>query len=214
MKISNLALTVALAGTSKVARASSITSYTEMIEAKYGGRGAGPARGEGLSAVKPEEKREIEASICKMDSVDEFVTGTGWFTSHAGADKADLGATGKAEFGFDTECIAGSEVPTGSTFLSVGNLNFYSNKYDLMVAGPTGRSVMVKGTGTINEVGGYGFQMLVGGDNTFRIKIWEEATGEDTYDNAYDNDGGQAIEGGDIQLHVVGNLLNSERERF
>jgi hypothetical protein len=81
-----------------------------MIEAKYGGRGAGPARGEGLSAVKPEEKREIEASICKMDSVDEFVTGTGWFTSHAGADKADLGATGKAEFGFDTECIAGSEV--------------------------------------------------------------------------------------------------------
>ena len=83
-----------------------------------------------------------------------------------------------------------------------------------MVAGPTGRSVMVKGTGTINEVGGYGFQMLVGGDNTFRIKIWEEATGEDTYDNAYDNDGGQAIEGGDIQLHVVGNLLNSERERF
>ena len=81
-----------------------------MIEAKYGGRGAGPARGEGLSAVKPEEKKEIEASICKMDSVDEFVTGTGWFTSHAGADKADLGATGKAEFGFDTECIAGSEV--------------------------------------------------------------------------------------------------------
>ena len=197
-----------------------------------------------LTPNKKKKKETSRGSIRKLQAGERFVTGNGWFTSHTGAYKADLKATSRAQFALISELKNGasvsepamnyyigqhvckhlflnlsrsqcSQVPTGSTFLSVGNLNFYSNKYALMVAGPTGRSVMVKGTGTINEVGGYGFQMLVGGDNTFRIKIWEEATGEDTYDNAYDDDGGQAIEGGSIQVRA-GEILNiyEGAERF
>ena len=198
-----------------------------------------------LTPNKKKKKETSRGSIRKLQAGERFVTGNGWFTSHTGAYKADLKATSRAQFALISELKNGasvsepamnyyigqhvckhlflnlslsqcSQVPTGSTVFVAGDLNFHSNDYDWLVpAGPTGISVMLKGTGTINGSGGYKFQMLAGGDNTFRIKIWEEATGLDTYDNAYDDDGGQPIEGGSIQVRA-GEILNiyEGAERF
>jgi hypothetical protein len=83
-------------------------------------------------------------------------------------------------------------VPTGDTEFQfqAGNLKFKSRSYYWMVISGTTKA-QYKGQGTINGSGDYEFLLTsTDGDNfqvkkpdTFRIKIWERATGNVVYDN-------------------------------
>jgi ligand-binding sensor domain-containing protein len=141
-----------------------------------------------------------------------FVTGGGWINSPPGAYPANLGLTGKANFGFDAKYKNGATLPTGNIEFQfqVANLNFHSASYQWLVV--AGTKAQYKGTGTINGEGNYAFMLSAidgqinggGGIDKFRIKIWDKDTGEVVYDNqigaAEDADPTTAIAGGSIVI--------------
>jgi PKD repeat protein len=143
-----------------------------------------------------------------------FVTGGGWIDSPAGAYVADPAMTGKANFGFVSKYQKGATVPTGDTEFQfkAGNLNFKSRNYEwLVISG--GSRAQYKGSGTINGGGDYGFLLTAtdgqasggGGNDKFRIKIWNKATGAVVYDNqplaGDDATPTTALQGGSIVIH-------------
>ncbi len=127
-----------------------------------------------------------------------FVTGGGWIDSPAGACKDTavcLDATGKATFGFNAKYKKGANVPDGNTEFQfhAGNLNFHSTDYQwLVVAGSTAK---FKGTGTVNGVDGYTFQINAddGHPDQFRMQIWHHGSGL-VYDNGPDEDIGGGLD--------------------
>jgi hypothetical protein len=135
-----------------------------------------------------------------------FVTGGGWINSPEGAYTADPTLTGKANFGFVSKYKKGATVPTGKTEFNfkAGDLNFHSDTYEWLVVNQGGTNAQFKGSGTINGMGYYKFQLWAGDGipDTFRIRIWTEdevtATETDVYDNGFD----QAIGGGSIKVHA------------
>jgi hypothetical protein len=142
-----------------------------------------------------------------------FVTGGGWISSPAGAYAIDPLLSGKASFGFVAKYQKGATVPSGETQFQfhVGNLDFKSTSYQWLVV--SGSKAKYKGSGTINGSGDYGFmlsavdgQIKGDGADKFRIKIWEETTGQVVYDNqmgaADDGDAATAIGGGNIVIHT------------
>ncbi len=153
-----------------------------------------------------------ETLVVVYDPTGGFVTGGGWITSPRGAYLADPSLTGKATFGFVSKYQKGANIPTGNTefHFSTGNLRFQSTSYDWLVV--AGSKAQYKGSGTINGAGTYGFMLTAtdgqinnSGVDTFRIKIWNKATGETVYDNqvgAPDSaDPTTAISGGSIVIH-------------
>jgi hypothetical protein len=141
-----------------------------------------------------------------------FVTGAGSFDSPAGAYAANPALTGKARFGLVSKYQTGATTPTGETHFDfrVADFSFRSTEYQwLVIAGP---KAQYKGSGTINGSGNYGFLLTVtdgevnggGGQDKFRIKIWNKATGTVIYDNqAGDVDGADAatVISGSIVIH-------------
>ncbi len=136
-----------------------------------------------------------------------FVTGGGTIWSGAGNYRWDVDAEGQANFGFVSKYKKGKNVPDGSTnfVFQAGDLHFHSSSYDWLVV--TGSDyAMFKGTGTINDSGEYKFRIWAGdggkgGEDTFRIKIWEE--GEDSIEDVvYDNGTDQVIDSGSIIIHT------------
>ncbi len=124
------------------------------------------------------------------DPTGGFVTGGGWIWSPLGAYTADATLEGKATFGFVSKYQKGANVPTGTTEFQfkVAGLSFKSTSYDWLVV--AGARAQFKGTGTINDAGEYGFlltaidgQVNGGGEDNFRIKIWDKASGNIIYDN-------------------------------
>jgi len=91
-------------------------------------------------------------------------------------------------------------------------MNFHSTSYDWLVI--AGSKAMYKGSGTINNMGNYGFMLSsVDGDlkgpdlpDTFRIKIWDKDNNDVII---YDNEPGMGegeeptttIGGGQIVIH-------------
>lgn len=156
---------------------------------------------------------EIFQYVVVYDPDAGFVTGGGWIDSPAGAYTADATLSGRASFGFVSKYKKGATVPDGQTQFQfhAGDLNFHSTAYEwLVVSGP---KAQYKGSGTINGAGNYGFMLTVndgqqtgGGDvDRFRIKIWDNQTGNVVYDNqigdADDDAASDAIEGGSIVIH-------------
>lgn len=142
------------------------------------------------------------ATVVAYDPSAGFITGGGWIESPAGAYKADLSLTGKANFGFVSKYQKGATKPTGQTefnFQTAG-LNFHSASYDWMVVTNGGTTAQYKGVGTINGTGVYRFMLWAkdGVPDKFRIKIWEEVGEEEIaiYDNGFD----QPIQGGSIMI--------------
>jgi PKD repeat protein len=139
--------------------------------------------------------------VVVFDPVAGFVTGGGWIDSPAGAYTVAPGLSGKATFGFVSKYHKGTTEPSGSTefHFHAAGLNFQSTEYDWLVV--SGTKVQFKGSGTINGVGGFTFLVTAvdatgkpkGGD-TFRIKIWNSATGVVIYDNNTSPLGGGSIE--------------------
>jgi hypothetical protein len=142
-----------------------------------------------------------------------FVTGGGWINSPAGAYTPDPSLAGRATFGFVSKYQHGATVPTGNTQFNfhVASMNFNSTSYDWLVI--AGARAQYKGTGTINGGGTYDFMLTSidgqinggGGADTFRIKIWDKATGQIIYDNqmgaADDASPSTVIAGGSIVIH-------------
>ena len=150
--------------------------------------------------------------VVVYDPAAGFVTGSGWIDSPAGAYQMDATLTGKAHFGFVSRYQRGATVPTGSTEFKfeVANLRFQSTSYDWLVI--AGMRAQFKGRGSINGAGDYGFLATAldagpgGASDTFRIKIWDRATGAIVYDNVGGVDdltsGTQAIGAGNIRIQA------------
>jgi hypothetical protein len=142
-----------------------------------------------------------------------FVTGGGWITSPPGAYPADPLLTGKANFGFVAKYVQGAQVPVGTTEFrfNAAGLNFQSSSYQWLVV--AGAKAKYKGVGTVNGVDGYGFMISAidgqiqggGGQDKFRMKIWEVSTEELIYDNQLDApedaDPTTILGGGSIVIH-------------
>jgi len=150
--------------------------------------------------------------VVVFDPLAGFVTGGGWIMSPPGAYAADPSLTGKATFGFVSKYPKGATEPDGNTefHFQVAALNFHSTSYDWLVV--AGSKVQFKGSGTLNGAGDYGFMLTAvdgdvkGGDpDTFRIKIWDKATGTVIYDNNMGNGNGTpastVLGGGSIVIH-------------
>jgi hypothetical protein len=120
-----------------------------------------------------------------------FVTGGGWVNTPAGSYKADVNLTGKATFGFVSKYEKGKTVPSGNTefVFHAAGMNFKSTIYDWLVV--AGARAQYKGSGKINDAGDYGFLLTAidgevaggGGQDKFRVKIWNKSTGAIVYDN-------------------------------
>ncbi|NJB84422.1 hypothetical protein GGR26_000167 [Lewinella marina] len=143
-----------------------------------------------------------------------FVTGGGWIWSPAGAYASDASLEGKANFGFVAKYKKGQSVPDGNTtfHLNAADFKFKSTDYQwLTIAGPNAK---FKGSGQVNGAGDYGFMLTGvdgdvnggGGEDKFRIKIWDKATSQVVYDNQMGaDDTGYAttvLGGGSIVIHA------------
>lgn len=142
-----------------------------------------------------------------------FVTGNGWFISPVGAYQADPLLSGKASFGFVSKYQKGAQVPSGRVALQfkVADFSFNSTSFQWLVV--AGEKAQLKGFGTINRAGNYGFIFsaidgdLLGnkGDDQLRIKIWDTSTGQIVYDNqlgdADDASPAMSISAGSIIIH-------------
>jgi len=137
--------------------------------------------------------------IVAYDPDGGFVTGGGWF------DTTD----GKANFGFNAKYHPDAKVPYGNTQFQVGQMKFKADSYNWLVV--SAARAQYQGVGTINNTGEYGFFItlidgkLSGGDDLFRIKIWDLATGEVVYDTQPGDpnyaDPVTALGGGSIVVH-------------
>ena len=156
---------------------------------------------------------QFSALVVIYDPGAGFVTGGGWINSPAGAYTADLLLTGKANFGFVSKYQNGNSVPTGNTEFQfkAGNLNFHSTAYEWLVI--AGARAQYKGSGKINNAGDYRLMLTAidgqvnggGGQDKFRIRIWNNAGGGLVYDNqlnAPDSaDPTTVLGGGSIVIH-------------
>jgi photosystem II stability/assembly factor-like uncharacterized protein len=118
--------------------------------------------------------------------------GVGRFDSPAGAYVAEPTLTGPAQVAFVAALRRGATVPTGTTSFRFGGdrLRFASRRYDALSF--SGGRALLRGTGTVNRSGDYGFLLLAfDGDavtprqaDGVRIKIWRRSDLKVIYDNA------------------------------
>jgi len=143
-----------------------------------------------------------------------FVTGGGFIDSPAGAFPAESSFEGSANFGFVSKYQNGASTPSGQTEFKfkIANFNFKSTSYSWLVV--AGARVQYKGTGSVNGDGNFGFILTAidgeanggGGDDKFRIKIWDKDNNDIiVYDNQIgDSDIDDPITylvGGQIMIH-------------
>jgi hypothetical protein len=172
--------------------------------------------------------------IVMYDPTSGFVTGSGTIFSPAGASTLFPNANGIATFGFVSKYVKNKTVPVGNTEFEfeAGDLNFTSTEYDWLVV--AGSKAKFKGRGSINGIPGYLFMIsAIDGDakenlDLFRIKIWNEFTGDVVYDNQMvdeiDADPITVISSGSIKIHTPktksesiltsSELENSDEEGF
>jgi hypothetical protein len=143
-----------------------------------------------------------------------FVTGSGTIYSPPGASVQFPNAEGTATFGFVSKYDKQKIVPKGNTEFEfeAGDLKFVSTEYEWLVV--AGSKAKFKGRGSINGIPGFQFMIsAIDGDikakgdpDFFRIKIWNESTGEVVYDNemgtGIDTDPLTQILEGSIKIHV------------
>ncbi len=155
----------------------------------------------------------LDLLVVVYDPSGGWVTGGGWINSPAGAYALNPTLIGKANFGFVSKYHNGATIPTGNTEFQfkAGNLNFSSMSYEWMVI--AGARAQYKGAGTINGSGDYRFMLTAidgqepggGGQDKFRIRLWNNAGGGLVYDNqmnASDNaDPTTVLGGGQIVIH-------------
>jgi len=115
--------------------------------------------------------------------------GKGVIPSRAGSYPADPRLTGKAAFSFGASYPKGATVPKGATsfdFTAAGaskaTVQLRAKSSDWLVV--TGSTAVFQGSGTVNGKSGYVFRVTATDKpDTFRIRIWQKATGDVVYDN-------------------------------
>ena len=133
----------------------------------------------------------------------------------AGAYLANPSLAGRVELGFAAKYPQnGGTVPVGTNAFKfkAANLTFLGTQYDSGSLVRVGKKATIRGSGTINNVAGYRFLVAAidgnasggTGPDTFRIKIWNAATGAVVYDNQAgapdDADPTMVLGGGEIVL--------------
>jgi hypothetical protein len=117
----------------------------------------------------------------------DFVTGGGWFWLPEGSCPSCGNGKIKVTYGLVAKYHKNLDLPTGSTEVQFhdGDINFHARDYEWLVI--TGPKAIYEGVGTINGEGSYGFILSVidgklsnanGNKDLFRIKIWNNATGD------------------------------------
>jgi len=160
-----------------------------------------------------ESDTEIYQYVVVYDSDGGFVTGGGWIDSPPGAYVPDPTVVGKANFGFVSKYQKGATTPTGETEFRfrAADLDFHSTSYQWLVV--AGAKAMFKGDGEINGEGEYGFLLSAvdgalqggGGNDKFRVKIWDKGTDSVIYDNQIGadehGDPTTVVGGGSVVIH-------------
>lgn len=121
-----------------------------------------------------------------------WIRGGGQMPSPVGAYRPSPGLGGTLGFNFVARYVPGP-VPVGSlaAHLPVGT-QFVSTSFEWLVV--TGYKSQLRGVGTINGLGSYGFQLTAydgqqpggGGVDRLRVKIWNRISGAVVYDNVLD----------------------------
>jgi len=133
----------------------------------------------------------LDANIVIYPSSGEYAAGAGWIDSPAGAYVANPSFEGKGSFGFVSRSAhtANSGV-AGETEFDLHLQGFRFNALNFESQTVSGAKAQFLGTGTVNGAGSFGFVLttLDGGQiggvpDTFRIRIWNKATGATVYDN-------------------------------
>jgi K319-like protein/VCBS repeat protein/PKD domain-containing protein len=155
----------------------------------------------------------VDDFVVVYDPRGGFVTGGGWILSPAWSVPGNPSITGRATFGFVSRYANGATTPSGELEFDFdgARIKLHSVSYQWLVV--AGASAQFKGTGSLNGVAGYGFLVTAKDQATksdadkFRIKIWNQSTGQVVYDNSAgspdDIDGAnpQPIGGGSIVVH-------------
>jgi len=159
------------------------------------------------------QDQSIFQYVVAYDPSAGFVTGGGNCTSPAGAYAAAPALSGKATFGFVVRYRPGATVPDGNIEFRFqpANFAFKSTGFEWLLV--DGARAQVKGSGTVNGSGDYGFLLTVidgqfdggTGADRFRLKIWNKDTGAIVYDtqmgDADTADPTTLIDGGSIVIH-------------
>jgi large repetitive protein len=162
---------------------------------------------------------ESEAYLPVYDPNGGFVTGGGWISSEPGNMEGNKsGAYGKANFGFNAKYKNGknnmNEVDGNTNFqFQAGDLHLKSKSHDDMSLVISGAKATYRGIGTVNGKGNHKFLIIAidgdisggGGQDKFRIKIWDDNSSSVLYDNqrlADENSNDATIlGGGSIVIH-------------
>ena len=131
----------------------------------------------------------LPATVVIYDPNGGLITGVGLISSPPGAYPSNPSLTGNAAFAFASKYLKGATFPFGETLFKLANLNFNSTSSEWLVV--AGARAQLKGSGKINNTGAYGFILTVidgqisggGGQDKFRIKIWDKTTNSVVYDN-------------------------------
>ena len=117
------------------------------------------------------------ATVVVYDPTGRAVFGWGAITSPAGAYTEDPSATGRAWFSLQAVYCNWSPTPIGHAgfVFRAGSFRFRADTLDWLVAGDD--TARVRGTGTVNGVGGHEYEVWVedGSPDTFRLKVWTVA---------------------------------------
>lgn len=126
------------------------------------------------------------SNVIVVDTNAGHVTGGGWIAI----------PTGKANLNVNAKYLPGQSIPAGNTKFETAGLTFNSTSYQWLVV--SGSTAVYRGTGTINGTGNYGFNVVVtdAATDTFRIRIWDVATGTVVHDTT-----DQVLGGGNIVVH-------------
>jgi hypothetical protein len=157
--------------------------------------------------------RTANTYIVIYDPSGGFVTGGGWIDSPLGAYSGNTSLTGRASFGFASKYHKGATTPAGSTefHFHSASFAFHSDNYQWLVI--AGAKTQFKGSGSITgRAGTFGFLVTAidgevaggGGEDKFRMKIWDLVTNEIVYDNMRgqldDSSAASVLGGGSISI--------------
>jgi HYR domain-containing protein len=133
---------------------------------------------------------DTESIVVIYDPNGGYTIGGGWINSPPGAYTPDPSLTGKLSFGFSSQYFKGAANPKGEALVNflAGDMEFSALNLDYLSI--SGAKAQFRGFGKINGISGYNFILTVidgalagGGDDKFRIKIWEKVSGQIIYDN-------------------------------
>ena len=139
------------------------------------------------------------------------ITGSAGINSPAGAYPANPSLTGSTSFGLNAGYNSGQPNGQSQFQFQAASFNFHSSSYAWVVT--TGARGEYMGTGTVNGAGSYGFiisvidgsQLTPTQTDTFRIKVWDPASGTVLYDSQMGDpdyaDPTTPITGGSLTVH-------------